>query len=424
MLSDIDIERIQFECLAILSKQTERYNSGDSSSIRVETAQNILTSIMFTIGVWLKTFHIPDDAALAIKNSTMDDLYQKGRKRIDKMVKSVKILHSTILRKLVDSQNVFYHSTVVDGIKGFFKLYYPEFGAQEIHITADYPVYNPMKKLVGIEFIQEYLKNIYFENLFCSNFRADDIHHLLCGYDEHYQHLLFNIYEPVLAAAIGCVLADTDIQRLDITPSAVSHLNRLFARKSITEIEDTLIRAVTELKQYILLADNLERYIKVSLSLIAVEVKSAVVTQTLDKVFIVAKYPENDPKIYFSFGNKMDNEIYRKVVNEIMQSHTAKDKIDVIKEYVQSLADLEDILLDTELYPNEITEILKELSPAEIAALSKKYIQLEHIDFADLRESEKILYECLCGFIASLPKEQQVWIDKAVRALSEDTISC
>ncbi len=203
MLSDTDLKNVQFGCLSVLSRQTEGYNGGKSSSIRVENAENILTSIMFTMGVWLKTFQCPDDAVVVIKNEKIEDLYQNGLKRIDTMIKSTKGLHAAILRNLIDSENVFYRSTVVDAIKGFFKLYYPEFGAHEIHITADYPMYNKVEKLAGIEFIQKYLENIYLENLFCSNFKAEDIHHLLCGYDEHYQNLLFNIYEPVLCAATG-----------------------------------------------------------------------------------------------------------------------------------------------------------------------------------------------------------------------------
>ncbi len=93
---------------------------------------------MFTIGVWLKTYPDPDEAVAAIQKDSIYALYQKGRERINERIKSTKILHSAITGHLLQMENVFYRSTIVDGIKGFFKLYYPEFAAQEIHITADY----------------------------------------------------------------------------------------------------------------------------------------------------------------------------------------------------------------------------------------------------------------------------------------------
>lgn len=80
----------------------------------------------------------------------------------------------------------------MDGIKGLIKLDYPVFAAQEIHIITDYPFHHPMEMLLGIEFIQQYLECIYYENLFCAQFPAEYMRHLLYRYDEHYDQLLFN----------------------------------------------------------------------------------------------------------------------------------------------------------------------------------------------------------------------------------------
>ena len=130
LFTDSDIERLQYDSLAFLAYKVERFNAGDSSSIRVEKAQDIMASIMFTIGLWLKTYQNPDDAIKAIRNEQLADLYQNGRKLIDTMVAAAKAIHSNILQKLVDTKNVFYHATILDGINGFFKLYYPDVSGQ------------------------------------------------------------------------------------------------------------------------------------------------------------------------------------------------------------------------------------------------------------------------------------------------------
>jgi len=380
LFTDADIERLQYECLAFLAHKVERFNAGDSSSIRVEKAQEIMASNMFTVGLWLKSYRNPGDAITAIKNEPIAELYRKGRKRIDNMVAAAKTIHSRILRQLADSENVFYRSTVVGGIKGFFKLYCPDFGAQEIHITADYPVYNTMPKLAGIEFIHAYLSAIYYENQFCLYFSPDDMHHLLSGYSEGYQELLINIYEPALTAAIGCILAGTDAHTLDISDAGAVYLNRFFAGMTKTGILAVVRDAARELGRVFNFPHGLESYLQESLPCIADRIGAAARMQSLGHVFYTPVYPEHRPRLYFSFGEKMDNGQYRKMVNEITQSHSLQDKVTIIKNQVHSLADLEDVLLDAGLTREEIRAILHELSLPEIAALSRKYLIMSDIE--------------------------------------------
>ncbi|HAZ06275.1 MAG TPA: hypothetical protein DCY58_08620, partial [Acetobacterium sp.] len=49
VLSSKESERIQLECLKLLADSTERFTRGQSSSIRVEIAQGIMASNLFTI---------------------------------------------------------------------------------------------------------------------------------------------------------------------------------------------------------------------------------------------------------------------------------------------------------------------------------------------------------------------------------------
>jgi len=417
LLADSDIERLQYECLNLLAYKTERYNAGDSSSIRIEKAQDIMTSNLFTIGLWLKTYPSPDDAVTALQNENINGIYEKGRKRIDTMLASAKMIHAKLLHQLVDTQNVFYSSTIDGGIKGFFKLYYPDFSAHEIHITADYQTFNPMPKLAGIEFIQSYLNGLYYENLFCSYFAADDIHHLLCGYLEDYAEQLMNIYEPVLLAAFGCSIAGTDIKHLDITEYGAAHLYHQFADMPHNEIAGTLQNSAAEIMHVLDCPQGLEHYLQSSLPLIIARVQTAARERTLNRVFVLPSFPENKPKIIISFGDKMEDKQYRKVIEEIGQCRFSQDKIAVIKEHIHSLADLEDVLLDADLTQEEIRTILQELSLPEIAAFSKKYQLSSDVDTFELREREQMLRETLQSFISALPTKQQELIIQAGKAI-------
>jgi hypothetical protein len=420
LLGDNDIERLQYECLALLADKTERYNSGGSSSIRVEKAQSIMTSNMFTIGLWLKTYPNPDDAVTALLNEPISEIYRKGRKRIDTMYRAAKTIHKKLLGQLIETKNEFYRLTAEDAINGFFKLYYADFAAQEIHITADYPIYNPIPKLAGIEFIIAYLNALYCENRFCGYFSAEDIHHLLCGYAEDYQDLLINIYEPVLTAAIGCVIVGTDALRLNISDNGMAYIVRLFLEMSPGEIMQTVQKAAGELTRCLQCPNSLAGYIQNSLPLIANRIETATRSHTLDRVFLAPTYPESKTTIIFSYGEKMADEQYRKLIDEIGQCRYSQDKMAIIKEYIHSLADLEDVLLDADLTQEETHSVLSGLGLPEMAALLKKYPLMPHIDMIDFREQEQQLRNNLHEFISKLPQEQQSMVVKISEATTEE----
>ena len=310
ILNDNDIERLQYECLTLLAEKTERYNSGDSSSIRVEKAQSIMTSNLFTIGFWLKAYPNPDDAITALLNEPVNELYQKGRMRIDKMLEATKAIHRKLPGQLVITENEFFRITIEDAINGFFKLYYPDFAAHKIHITADYPIFNPIPKLAGIEFIHAYVNAMYHENQFCGYFSSDGIHHLLRGYAEDYQKLPINIYELILIAAIGCTIAGTDAYRLDITDTGTAYLQQTFSKISQNEVFKTVRQSAGELTRCLGCPNGIARYVQNSLPLIAGKIEMAAQAHTLERVFFTPAFPENKSTIFFSFGEKIANEKY------------------------------------------------------------------------------------------------------------------
>lgn len=120
VLTAPQIEAVQMACLSVLARQTQLYNGMESSSVRVEDAEEILESVLFTIGVCLKEYGNAEDAALALIREGAEALFARGGKRIDRMLKTTKLFHAGLVRRLMETPNVFYRSTVEDGINGFF----------------------------------------------------------------------------------------------------------------------------------------------------------------------------------------------------------------------------------------------------------------------------------------------------------------
>lgn len=207
--------RIQKEGMDIVSGLAMDFTDGRSSSIRIEQAQEFVLSVFYTAGLTLKTCTSPDDAAFRLASEPLRALYEEGNKIIKKKLASAHMLHRQVSKNIFAVKNEFYASTITAGIRGFFKLYNPKFGAHETHITADYPTFLPVNDLTGIEFIEKYLEFVDLENRFCLCFDvgvASEMLHRRFG--EEYECLVLNIFEQVLTEALCCALSGEPVKGL------------------------------------------------------------------------------------------------------------------------------------------------------------------------------------------------------------------
>ena len=294
MIIEDDIVNFQMQILQLLDKIVYKYNGVDSSSIRKEIMEDISNSNIYTISIYLKSFRNPDEAIKSIKEQGLEIAYQEGRKKIDKMLNIIRLMYIKVKQNKLNIENDTYNDTIIGGIQGFLKIYNPDFKAQDMKITADYPLYNNLiGKLDGVEFIKEYLSSIYLENLFCKKFSEEKIKYLLYGYSHDYKELIINIFEIVLLEVIACKLVKRDIQDLSISIAEVNEIYLMLENKDKSEIENIINLVYKEIcNELILDNEELQRYIKKNLSSVVEIITNAVKQKTLDKVFIPQKFVE------------------------------------------------------------------------------------------------------------------------------------
>lgn len=343
LLTDGDIARMQAQCLSLLAKRAEAWSCGKSSSIRTETAQELLSSILFTLGVALKAFPCPEDAVDALRQSPLERLFYAGLQKIRRKVQIAQLTHKQLVRQLFRTQNVFYRSTAVDAISGFFKLYRPEFFAHQIHITADYPVFLAVDDLAGIEFIERYLRHIAYENRFCLYFPPDRVHRLLCGLHEGYRQVPMNLYEPVLAAALCCVLTRQPLRALSCDLDAA---RALFGGNSAGQIECLLRSALEQMIAALSCTPGLAAYLRSSLPGLAALIGNAMQLGHLEAVVPIPARPNERPGIPLLCGARMTGSAYVSVLEELMQREDAEKKAGILLHKIHSPDDLPGILRD------------------------------------------------------------------------------
>ena len=270
MITDEDIKNMQIQIFELLDERVYKYNGTESSSIRKEIMEQINVSNYYTISLYLKTFKNPDDAVNMLKTKGLKEAYYNGRKRIDRLLNIIKVMYIKVKQSKLKTKNTTYNNTILGGIQGFLKIYDPDFNAQDIKITADYPLYNNLiGKLEGVEFINEYVNSLYIENRFCNLFPSKNIEHLLNGYSPEYEDLVINIFEIVLLEAIACKLVGRDVKDLELNECEFRQICERFNGKSKVEIQTHIAKAYKEIQEELFPQNiELQKYIEKNLKTI------------------------------------------------------------------------------------------------------------------------------------------------------------
>lgn len=283
MLEISEIENIQSQLLELLKIKVEKYNLLESTSIEIEKAKTIMESNMYTIGIYLKTF-MPDDALEKLKKERIISMYEAGRKIINKKVTISKILYKEVLKSTLLIANETYLDTIIKGIKGFFKIYEPDYNAKDKKITADYPLYNSLiGKLEGIEFIEEYLKSLKIENEYLSKYDSIKINALLYNYRKDYTILIENIFKIVLRQNIGQILAGEEVDTFNISHDGIDKIFLGLNKMTKNEIYDKIKEAICRLE---IKSEEAKEYIEKGLEELQFEIYNSYKLNNLDKVFI------------------------------------------------------------------------------------------------------------------------------------------
>ena len=270
MISDEDIKNMQIQIFELLDERVYKYNGTESSSIRKEIMEQINTSNYYTISLYLKTFKNPDDAVNMLKTKGLKEAYYNGRKRINRLLNIIKVMYIKVKQNKLKTKNTTYNNTIFGGIQGFLKIYDPDFNAQDMKITADYPLYNNLiGKQEGVEFINKYVNSLYIENQFCNLFPSENIEHLLNGYSPEYEDLVINIFEIVLLEAIACKLVGRDVKDLDLNECEFKRICEMFNGKSKVEIQAHIEKAYKEIQEELFPQNKeLQKYIEKNLKTI------------------------------------------------------------------------------------------------------------------------------------------------------------
>lgn len=368
-LSTEEIQSLQLQLVNLWTVQIEAYNGGKSSSIPKKQAEKLMQSIYFTLGFYFKRLKDLDESITLMKSYPLKELFEKGQRLIKEAVEDTREAFERFKLGLLPTQNIAYQDTYSKGLSPFFALYNLKFESQECPCSIDYPLSNDDMKRVGAEYMISYIEKSTLEHSLCLKFSFIEIEALLKAYHEGYEHLLINIYELVLINTIGRILLGKSLDSLKLEEGEVQLLESQLSTQNNEALSQVLQEGAREcLKRLDLLSSEMNRYVYQTVSKFIPHVKEALKQGTLGQIFISGEEKVNQ-KITYLGSEKLEDEVFKVLTEEIRNCKQVEDKVKWIQEKVRHVEDLKDLLEADCLFEEEYKVVYEALSDLEIALL-------------------------------------------------------
>lgn len=160
-----------------------------------------------------------------------------------------------------------------------------------------------------------------------------------------------------------------DIYDLEISNIQAKVLLENFRGNNSDDLKAKIEKAVDHICLKLSIKDDFEiKYVKNTALNLVPRIEAAVSNNDLQNIFLSFRSQEEEIKDIFIDNKSMDDEKLRQLIDEIRTCSFIKDKIKIIHNEVNSLADLVEILNNC-IWQDEVEELINNISEEEIMLL-------------------------------------------------------
>lgn len=199
--------------LAFTNRRLLRYAADETASLCRDEAAELAQSVLYTVGVALKTCPGAGQAAALLCHAPVEELWQRGRAQIDKMLQSAKHLRRAAQSLGLKTPNHGYNATLGAGIAAFLQNYQPDYAAHQCPVFLDYPLCLEVAG-GGAALLLRYTAHLLQETRFLCRFAPRQLHGVLLRAFGDYRDAPENLFAPALEAALGCALDNWPLSEL------------------------------------------------------------------------------------------------------------------------------------------------------------------------------------------------------------------
>lgn len=123
LLTSQEMLRIQNAFMQILQELIKKFTQGESTSVTTETAESILTSIMYAADAYLFSFEEPEKAITYLKTIDVREIYERGVEKVSQCFEETKQLYKEINANKLEVSVDAYNLTIDESIPVFLRKY-------------------------------------------------------------------------------------------------------------------------------------------------------------------------------------------------------------------------------------------------------------------------------------------------------------
>lgn len=360
------------ELALLFKKRMSIFTGGDSTSVPMETAEQILLSIRYCLNGYRKmSLAQGPDKNMLLPKESVETCFQKGLKIEEGNIQAAKALLACLQSSMLTTANIAYRDTLLHGIPLFFQQYDVQFAAHLDGGSIDYPLAAPVTELSGIEAMLEYLTRLQIEADFIGSFTSEAIEALLRAYSAEYEALLVNIFELVMHNALGLQMLGKAYDTLCLTQPDAALLNSKLSRLTDKEMQATVRSSLTEVLQGMQLTDAQHvRYYEAGALSFCAQLRQRLTFGTLEGLFVCMR-SSAPPQTEFLDGPMMPDEELREIISELSACRYTSDKLAMLQRCIHSVADLTEVLAEC-FDKEEYDQVFFLLHPAERQLLSDR----------------------------------------------------
>ncbi|MBB4826599.1 hypothetical protein HNO89_003880 [Sporosarcina luteola] len=376
LISSQEAYRIQVEIMQVLQYLIREYTKGESTSVSSDTAQGILTSLLYALDAYTLQFTEPEDAITHLGVETVKNIHSKGIELLQQYFEEAKQLYQTIKILRLDVPVDAYNMTIDESLPVFMNNYDIVFEGQNTMASIDYPLAVDDMKLQGVFYMKQYVKRFLLETKFCRFFLHQDVLFVLKNFGKkmrfNYSIELFNIFELILNNAVFSVLSGGSANQIRISDVQYNELDQLFMSSDPDKRSKLIHKAVEQIQEELDIDQELIAYIHLYRDELIQRVNISAEIASFDKL-IIKEEEEREKSIVFMLHehDRMNDMKMRELVDRIMKSDTKADKVSLIREHVVSLHDYLDLLNSECLYGDEYDSLFAAFWDIELAVFSK-----------------------------------------------------
>jgi len=249
-----DLLVFQTKLWALLDRRVTLFTSGESSSLPLLTAKELLTSMLYVLELDLDELCESELRRLALCD--LEAAFEQGLVRVKEKAKQAKQLWEEVCLSTPLLKSVALKDTL-NALEAFISGYDYRFFAARLECMIDYPLSKPVSESIqGIDYINEYLSRLVLENSFMGRFELEQVKSLMKAVSPDYRILVINLFEQVATNAIGLALVEGNVFGLSVSEEQRIQIAEEFKGLSARKAKQRLSDANKELCRVLKIQDK------------------------------------------------------------------------------------------------------------------------------------------------------------------------